>query len=410
MTSTRRAGLLSSATNVAGFACTGLALTLAARVLGPSEFGRLAVGLALAVFLAAGGNLSLGQIAHRLTTANPQAWRSRAIHVVIGLPATASLAIGLVLLLLRMGHGLGFLDSLSSPVFLASLALGPLLALEISLAPVMAAQNSLEMFNTFRLAGRVLTLALTGFASVQPLGPSFFLILQIIGPMCAVVIGARALIRGADLSFPNRKEWLEVARGILILHPSSLGAFAITWLNVLLVGSFAGVAQAGYYQTTWTMVQFVLTVPQGAMLVIYGHVASQGADEAWRAGRRDLGWFSALTLLGTVAAWALAGPAVQFVLGSEYKAAAGIFRIMVWMVPGAALGLMMTPQWIGRGLFAMASLITIAIAVLGVLMALLLVPEFGARGAAVATVLAHMLSLLVQLGFIFALNRKTTSA
>jgi O-antigen/teichoic acid export membrane protein len=400
-----RATLWSSGANALVFLSTGLALVLAARLRLPSEFGDVAAGYALAILVASIGNLSLGQVAHHIATTEPGRWRQTMPWLVAILTLGFSLLVAFAILVLRfMGLPAG-LAVIPARMVATAMILGPLLALELNLTPLIAAGGHLSRFNFWRLAGRIVTVLATAWMGLSGAPTWAMVAAHLPGPLLACAIGYRVFLRASSPSATG-SDLSRLLRGIALLHPAAIGAFAMSWFNVLLVTIYSGSTQAGFYLTAWTLVQVILTAPQGAMNVLMGHVANDGPDEAWRAGNKEVVGLLGLSIAAMAVGWLASGYLVTLVFGNSYAPVIPVFRILVLVVPGAAMGLLMTPQWIGRGLFLGASAVTVVIGAVSVLLCRWFAPGHGAAGAAVAAVVAYTLSLVVQVAFAWRLTAR----
>ena len=98
-----------------------------------------------------------------------------------------------------------------------------------------------------------------------------------------------------------------------------------------------------------------------------------------------------MTLLGAMSA--VAAPwIIPLVMGKEFLPAVPVFQVMLLNVFGMTISAIMSNQWIGRGLFAQASLITLTVGVLNFAANCLLVPRYGMYGSVAATIGTYMLS------------------
>ncbi len=406
----RRLGtLLSSASSALSFVATGLALMLAARALVPSSFGEIAAGFALAMMISAVSTLSLGQVAHFVATSEPGTWRRTMPWLVFFLTFGSASLVALVIVGLRLADIVPGLSSLPLAVVLSAGVVGLLLAIELNMMPLMAAAGQLAEFNGWRLTGRVLTVIGSATFAFSHLPTWTVLATHGCGPLLAVWISHASFLRKVPGS-ASRSDVAKLLKGTLVLHPGAMGTFALSWLNILLLSSLSSPTESGFYLTAWSLVQVILTAPQGAMAAIMGHVASEGPDLAWRNGRGELVVFFLLSLAGMGLGLVLVGYLVTPVFGEAYRPVIGVFRALAFVIPGASIGLLMSPQWIGRGLFGISSLISLAIGLVNVGLCFVLAPSLGAVGAAWSSVAAYTLSLAFQLVFIVRLSRRSRVA
>ena len=102
---------------------------------------------------------------------------------------------------------------------------------------------------------------------------------------------------------------------------------------------------------------------------------------------------------------AVAAPLVmRLVGGREFLPAVPILRLLLLTTVGAAVSHVMASQWIGRGLFLQVSATSIVCGACAVVGSLLLVPRYGAIGAAWSTVGAYALGTVINLGLALVLE------
>src|SRR4029079_11183493 len=82
------------------------------------------------------------------------------------------------------------------------------------------------------------------------------------------------------------------------------------------------------------------------------------------------------------------------VFGAPFAPSIPIFRILLLSVVGSTMSIVMASQWIGRGLFVQAAVLTVAVGALTVLANYLVVPRFGMQGAAWVTVGTYSVSIV----------------
>jgi O-antigen/teichoic acid export membrane protein len=123
-------------------------------------------------------------------------------------------------------------------------------------------------------------------------------------------------------------------------------------------------------------------VPTAVSVVAYSLVAREGANEAWPQQRKLL--LSVLALMAAVAAigYFVAPFLLPLVFGERFLPAVPLFRILLIGVVGMTMSLVMASQWIARGLFLQAALLTLAIGCITVVANYFAVPRYGATGAA----------------------------
>jgi len=187
------------------------------------------------------------------------------------------------------------------------------------------------------------------------------------------------------------------------LIPHTLGALAITNADRFFITHHAGAEETGVYWIGY-QIGFVVAVAADAMIRAWSpwlFERLKAGDDDRMVVRRSYQAFAGLLVLalavGLVAPWV-----VRFVLGAEV---AGAERYAPWIAGGFAFNgmfrLMSVVAYFHERTVAL-SLVTVSAAALNLMLDAILVPRFGAIGAAQATLFAFALSFVLM----FALARK----
>src|SRR5207302_2264102 len=126
-------------------------------------------------------------------------------------------------------------------------------------------------------------------------------------------------------------------------------------------------------------------IPMAVSTVAYSLVSKHGPDGAWPQQRKLLMEVLVLTIAAGAVTYLIAPWVVPFVFGAPFTPAVPIVRIVVLSVAGSTMSMVMSSQWIARGLFLQAALLTLSVGALAVLGNYLFVPRFGMYGAAWVT-------------------------
>jgi O-antigen/teichoic acid export membrane protein len=279
-------------------------------------------------------------------------------------------------------------------VLALSLGLVPFLIWEQYGSALLAVAGRLQVYNGAQAVGRSLGVAAVAGLLWAGAGVYGVVLGTLLGQAIVAARGIGGLVALSDRVRPSRVLARRLLRGGVRLHLSAVGIVLITSADVLLVGHYRGATAVGNYQLATQALYALILLPQAATLVIYERMAEQGPHVVWEVQRRVvlivLGAVSALAVLGAAAAPVL----VHLVVGSRFAGAAGLLRIVLLAAPGFGLSALMAPQWIGRGLFGVASAITVVCGVVNIAANMILVPRFGADGAA-ATLVGTALVMLV---------------
>lgn len=359
-------------------------LFVSARLLGPAGRGEFAAAMAWAALFATLCNLSLGQaLQHRLQNASVKPSLAEQLGTLGGLALILStLALGAAALMYVGSAGTLF-KGLSPALMAVALACVPLLVWEQYASNILAASAQTGLLNRSQYVGRSIGF-LVFFLLVMYLqwGVLGALASQWVGQLLVALMVAVPLwqLAGRTVRWAGR-EVAPLLRAGSVIHMTTVSAFLLDQVSILLINNYLGKQDVGYYQLAQQMIGLMLIVPQSALMVIYGGLANSTPDQFWpkqrRVAKRVLIGLLAVALL----AYLLAPTMVALVAGAAFGPSVPMFRALLPTVLGISLALLMTPQWISRGLLALNTGLTIATSVVVVLCSALAIPRFGVDGA-----------------------------
>jgi O-antigen/teichoic acid export membrane protein len=359
-------------------------LFVSARLLGPEGRGEFAAATAWAALFATLCNLSLGQaLQHRLQAAAAKPTLGEQLGTLGGMAALLSaLALGLAAAL-YLGSGGALFKGIGPLSMALALATVPLLVWEQYSGNIGAAASQTGLLNRAQYIGKTVGFA-AFFLLVMALGwgVAGALSAQLVGQLLVGLLVAWPLFRlaGSSLNWLQR-EVKPLLRSGLAIHLTTVSAFLLDQVSLLLINHHLSKPEVGWYQLAQQMVALMLIVPQSALMIIYGALANSTPDACWprhrRLNWRLLGGLAALAL----AAWLLAPVVVPLVAGQAFAPSVPLFRMLLPTVLGISLALLMTPQWISRGLLRLNMALTCATGAAVVAASFWAIPHYGLDGA-----------------------------
>src|SRR5688572_21827142 len=379
---------------------------VAARVLPADDFGRyafaLAVGLVAAQLADSGLQLSL---LRRLSGEADRGASGQALGSALRARLVAGLALGIGGGLLAASVGETPIEAMA----LAAIALAQIAAAQAELwLQVVRARGRLELEAAAGLAGRALiamlgVLALVGGGDLPGLGLAHA-IGSVLSVAVARVVANRFLDPGRGPGWAGIRETYLDALPLAVAGAASLLMFRI---DVLLLQWLRDSETVGVYSAAYRPFEAALLVPVAIMAAGFPRLVRLAAD---------LGAFRALVsrlaaiLVGCAIGAALFGwfagpPLIAFLFGARYAPSTDLLRILVLALPAIFLNALLTQAIVAlRRPWLVAASMAAALAT-NVALNLLLIPQLGATGAAIATVLAETTLLIASLAAVVRLGR-----
>jgi len=390
--------LQTSGANGAYVLGTGVVLFITARVLGPDGRGEYAVLTGWVLLFSMLGSLSLGQVVlHRLTeqpgreSASSAFGGCLAICGAVVVAGWAGVAAAYVLT-----DGNLFRHLTASHLALAFLAL-PFLIVNTNLPYLLYSVGAIYRANLAQVIGAIVAVAATALlVAVLRLGLPGALVAFVLGS--ATTAAAIVAFVISDVSRP-RFDW-PMARTMVgrsaQLHMNAVGTYLFTQTSVLILNHFRPLEESAYYQLAVQLFTLSLLISTSMGTVTYALVSKNGPDAAWPQQRRLIMQAVLLMIGGALPAFFLAPVAVALVAGPAFAPAVPLFRMMLPATIGGTFSAMMASQWIGRGFFWQAAVVSLIVGVISVALDLALIPGRGMYGAVVSTLVTYALSAAVN--------------
>lgn len=391
-----------------------LTVMLTAHWLGPEGRGIIVSSLAWVGLYSTFGAFGLGQVVIYRASKGQSEWLERAIGPLITVTLIVSILSWITVVLLDQLNSSIF-GAIPRQVLACAYLMLPFLLWEQYSAPILTALNRVDLHNRAKIIGRTLGLVLVGTAYLLRANVALV-------TLCLVCVQAWISLGGTNFIFSkisiqkliisasNFSELKSMLGSGLKLLPNSVGTYMILSTDIILINWYCGNAEAGFYQIATQIVSMLLLVPHAASYILYGNVASLGADHAWAEQKKVMFYVLILVLLSCLCAWYTSKEIIVLLAGAKFERSANALQLLLIAVPGMAFSILMAPQWIARGLFLQASSITVSCGLLNLIAGLLLIPHYQLFGSIYSTILTYLLSLAINGGMYLYVESRVRSA
>lgn len=379
-----------------------------ARLLGPDAFG--AWTYALAIYAFALSVASLGTEQTIVLDIVKEETRSRSVLATsFAMRLIASIAASVILGFLALAR------SDHDPELAALLAI---LALAL---PVMAADVSRMWFRAHMrfevpAAANVATTVLGGAVKILLVLATGSLIYaglahvaQVVALQVALVVLLLAGHGRLSVSDLDRAYAKSLMQACLPLVVADLAVIVYLRANILLLDIFRGPAEVGVFSAAARISEAVYLLPTVIAAVAGPAMYRQfSADRALFVRRFDqlLAVLNVSIALISTGIALFADPIVALLFGPNFTSSAAVLVLHAWTAMFVAQGLVSTIWLLAEKAATLVLIRTVAGAIINVALGLLLIPYFGARGAAVATLVAMAVSSMIMLVLLGTLGRE----
>ena len=377
---------------------TLLTSVVTARYLGPAGRGMFVAAIGWVTMFSILGHLSLGQvIIHIATKSSDETWLPRVLGSVMTVMGAVTLGGWSIAFGLYVATDGEMFQHIPPAVLLLAMAALPLMMWIENGYGMLLAVDRLGVMNLAQAGGATATLLLTILA-LGPLGLRLegALVALLAAQAITVGIGLGHLLRRAPFVSATKETIRELLTGGMKLHLNAVGTYLFTHANVLILNHYRPPRETAYYQLAVQLMSGLQIVPIAVSAVAYSLVAKFGPDGAWPRQKRLILEVLLLIVAISVVAWFVAPRAIGLVFGDEFLPTVPLFRLLLIGILGMTLSIVMTSQWIARGLFVQAAAVTVTIGAATVVANLLVVPRYGSLGAAWVTVGTYTATFLVN--------------
>jgi O-antigen/teichoic acid export membrane protein len=381
---------------IAGALVSAVSAALLFRHLGVTMSGRYVLAVSLVAIVGAISDLGLTAVGVRELSNRPTSERSSLARDLLGLRITLTVIGGTIVTAVAadaysvpLGAGVGLAcvglllqtaqDNFALP-FVVDLRLGTVSALDLTR----------QLLVTMLIA--VLVAAGAGLLP--------FLAIPI--PVGFVVAVATArLVRGVRPLTPTFS-WTRWRRfmGAVLPYSAAVAASALYFrVSILLVSAMASGRQAGYFGTSFRIIEVLVPIPALLAASAFPIFARAAYEDHARLGYALGGVFQVSLIAGAWAAVSIAVGAplmMQIVGGSEFAAAAPVLAIQGVGLGAMFVSLVWANALLSLGVYRQILAISVLALAVNVALAALLIPLDGARGAAIGTTVAEIIVALVQ--------------
>lgn len=384
-----RTSVLTSASRIASLFAGLVAVAITSRVLGPAGRGEIAVVATLVGLAATLGHLSLGQIVLKLAADSTDiGWLPATLGNLVVATLVVWVLSGVVLLASHIAGVGGNVAGLPLTFVLLGFLTLPFTVWTTYATYLLLAVGRVRDNNRAQVVGAFVSLAAVAVLVVGIQGGvAGALVATLIGLVATTAVGGRALFAASNRRVAVSTSLARrLVRDGAKLHLTAIGAYLFSGLDILMVQHYRSAADAGLFQLAFQLYAPLLLIPQAVADALSSKLGVVGVRGLWPFQRKIM----ALTVVAMVMAGAmlalLAPLIVRVVAGPAFDGSVPIFRIYMIGLLAATVNGVMGVQWLGRGLFLQTSVLTFAAGAANFLFNLVFIPHFGAKGAAIATV------------------------
>jgi len=380
--------------DIAGKAMAFFYYVLAARHLGVEKYGVLSFALAFTAMLGVLTDLGLGTIATREIARDPEQARPQVNDALTMRLMASVVIIAAIVVLVNL---LRYQAATIRVVYICSISVLTN-AVASLLCNVFQGSERMELLALNRFSQAAILVAGAFLLLRGPSTPESYALLFAVAGAVSVAVGivnAAPLVGGLrpDLNF-NR--WRELLRASTPVGLAAVFTMFYYWIGTTLLSKMSGNSAVGNYSAAFRLTTALVLggfAFSGAVYPVFSRMFASDSDRLSRAlemGTKYMLWITfPVAAFGTV----FAQPAVVILYGGAYQDAPAVLRVLVWWGACASLNSLFSNYLISvRRPKVIATQTGVSLAV-NVGFAVVLIPAYGATGAAVALLVSEAVGL-----------------
>lgn len=379
---------------------------LVTRALGPADKGIYTTALTFATLATAVGSVGFGRAATYFIAREERSPRdvraaTLALSVLNGIVLTGAMVLLALTVLPTLFEGVG------TDVFLIAAPIGLLTLLRLAYEGFLRGEQRTQAVNALALIfSAAFVLPVAAWILAGELTPEAAVALKAASFAVTVVAAGFMLGRG-KLGIARRWDRATVPAVLGFGIPFAIATLTQTLsyrIDILLVQVIAGNEDVGWYSITTTFAELLWYLPMAVGLVVFPRVA---AGRAQRSDATEVAalcrWTVLATGLGALGVALLASPLIELMFGSDFLPAASATRLIM---PGIVINVffqVLSGYLAGAGRLRAVLVGTTVGLTVNVVLNLILIPEMGIDGAAVASSISYAIgAAIVAVAFLRA--------
>lgn len=359
------------------------------RWLGTEGLGRYTLVVTFHTFFTTVGPFGLDAFLMREGAREPETFPDMLGHAIL---VGTALSFALMPIMVGLGWALHYDAGTRVAMALMSLAILPTTLLTYFDA-VFVARERAEYIAAGAFADVVIRVGLGLWVLAAGYGVAAVVATFIAGQTCAAMLSF-LLMKRAGVTLRWRLQRQFVMR-LLKTGPTfvAIAVFAtIYWrIDVLMLSLMGTLSDVGLYGASYRMMEIAKVLPQSICLALYpavSHAAAYQPEKLRRLGADTLRFLWLMTLPIAVGVTILAREILLFTVGKDFLPATNVLYVLIWTIVPYAVTRYYAFVLVAANRQRVDLWLNVVMAMVNVLLNLVLIPRYGALGAAIATLIS----------------------
>lgn len=191
-----------------------------------------------------------------------------------------------------------------------------------------------------------------------------------------------------------------------MIHIDTVGYILYSSLVVVVLNIYLPVKEVGYFNFAAQLISIILVVPTIVSQFLNAEIAKMGCDGVWPLQKKVILLTCGVVIVIGGMSYLLL-PFLISVFNLKFQESIPIFNLLIISLLPNTFCSLMSPQWLGRGLFKYVSYLTLFSGAVGFAILFCTIKRLGVSSGIVANIVIFSVMALVNLYFFFWINKKT---
>lgn len=239
-----------------------------------------------------------------------------------------------------------------------------------------------------------LLIVLTGLFNFGVMGGVIAFVFSFIVASMVVLYFVKKKVKDWKLNFTLLKDTLKNSSK---LHIATIATFIYSQVGIMIANYYLNSVEVGYLAIALLCAQFLFIVPQATQVVLYPETASLNVNQSvilsTKVCRHTVLWVAVFAVLFIL----LARYIVVLFMGEAFISSAMPLIILIPGILCSTVAQVISALWLRKGWYWFMALSGIALAIIGIILQLILIPSLGIIGSAIATSVTYIIGFLIVL-------------
>ena len=291
-------------------------------------------------------------------------------------------------------------------LFIIGMVLIPFLIIEQYANNILLYLNRINIYNAFLLISKLIGTILIIILILLKMNVLGFILGTLIGLISFTIMICVYFIRNKLIKWNfDIKNLLQIVIKGLQLHSTALGGYMYGYSAVIIIGFYWTENDVGIYDMALKFISVILVIPYSVMMVSFSQIVITESKTMWKDFKKLLLQMNIFLFIIAIISYFAAPFIIELFAGDEFISSVRYFRLLLLSIIFMGTNIVMFSQIISRGWYKLASVCSIGIGIINLILNIILIPIYKLDGATYATILTFFVYFCINLIIMIRINK-----